>query len=162
MRRKLLGAVNPTVRWAARLGELLHGNGSFWTTAVDREGVDDPQLWLALQPADVVNADLLPTLLKAAQNGTPATRLRVAQQLNRYTAFASNPAVGEALETLIGDEIPEISAAAWMSAGWLALGQFAEQATEIIEADDQPAEVRIAAAYYVMRIAEARGLEVTP
>jgi hypothetical protein len=160
MRRKLLGAVDPTVRWAARLGELLHGDTGYWTLAADRAGIDDAQLWLALEPADVVHPDLLPTLRKAARQGAPQTRLRAAQQLNRYADYASNPAVGEVLADFITDANPAVSAAAWMAAGWLARDQFADQAAGLLDSSELPAEVRMAVAYYLMRLAETRGEEV--
>jgi len=161
MRRKLLGAADPTVRWAARLGELLHGDPSYWNTAVEKHGVDDPELWIALEPSDVADPELLSTLESAARSTQPDTRVRAARQLNRYSADASNPAVGETLALLIGDQVTEVSAAGWYAAGRLASDGLADQARAVMEDRGRAPDVRLAAAYYLMRVAEAQAEEVT-
>lgn len=160
MRRKLLGAADPTVRWEARLGELLHGDASYWNGAVDKHGIDDSQLWLALEPHDATHADLLPTLLRAAKSEDPSIRLQAALHLNRYAADSSKPQVADALELLVADDVTEVSALAWYAAGWLQIGSFTAQAAALIGDGSQAPDVRLAAAYYAMKVAEARVEEV--
>lgn len=155
LRRKLLGAVDPTVRWQARLGELLHGEPSYWDEAVVARGVDDPEMWMALDPPEAWHALLLPTLARAVAQ--PGTRIAAAAQLNRYGALASDRGVIELVDELLSDAEAGVHGAAWLAAGTLGLWDQAEgaEAAALDEAVD-PA-VRIAAAFCALRAAEGAG-----
>lgn len=166
MRRKLLGAVDPTIRWEARLGELLHGESTYWDQAV--RGTDQQEelnpletgdLWITLEPRSVVHEDLLPTF-ELASRGQAFARYRAALQLNRYGAFASNAAVGETLVRLAADSDPLVKATAWYSLGQLAIPTEQTAALALVGDAAESEEVRIAAAYYLLALAEVQRAEV--
>ncbi|GEM_PF-3317277 len=157
LRAKLLGSADPTVRWEARLGELLQGEPSWWDEAVRAGGADDPEIWMALDPPDVSHPLLLPTLRAAASLDDPHWRSLVAAQLNRYGALASDREVRELVDLLLGDADAAVRGAAWSAAGTLGLWDLAEEAemAAVDEAED-PA-VRIGAALCALRAAEGAG-----
>lgn len=155
MRRKLLGAVDPAVRWQARLGELLHGDPAYWQAAVDKGGIDDFDMWVALEPEDAWHVDLLPTYAEAAQSEDPRQRSLAALHLNRYRSLTSNETVLEIITALVADDNEETRAIAWYTAGELGLSALREQALGIVESADKPGAERIAAAYCALKLAEA-------
>jgi hypothetical protein len=155
MRRKLLGAVDPAVRWQARLGELLHGDPAYWQAAVDQDGIDDFDMWVTLEPEDAWHVDLLPTYAEVAQSEQPRQRSLAALHLNRYRSLTSNETVLEIITALVADGNEETRAIAWYTAGELGLSALREQALGIVENADKPGAERIAAAYCALKLAEA-------
>ncbi|MBN2082656.1 hypothetical protein JW859_10695 [bacterium] len=154
MRRKLLAAADPTVRWAARLGELLHGTPRPWEEAVAAEGATVPALLVALQPKQVVHPDLLPTYTLLAGQPDASLRIMVASHLNRYTPYTSYPAAAELATGLAADTAPEVRAAAWLAIAELGLPDLGAEAAAIVADETQSGEVRLAAAAYLMMQAD--------
>jgi hypothetical protein len=150
MRKRLLGSVDPAIRWQARLGQLLYGDPGFWENAVTEQGVDLEEMWIALSPASTWHADLLPTLKKAAGSENPQTRLRAAQQLNRYGSLPSNSMLAEMADRLLPDLEPEVKAATWRAAAELCLPGFTSRATAVLKGADEQPLVRLAAAHYLL------------
>jgi hypothetical protein len=154
LRTKLLDAADKRIRWQGRLGELLHGDIKPWYDAVLAADPGDPDMWLTIQPESVADPALLLTYKKTADAADPEVRLRTAQHLNRYGAAASDRLVGEILAKLIADEVPEVAAQAWHSAAVIRLPGRGNAAQLAVDDAAQPATVRLAAAFYVMRQAE--------
>ena len=154
LRQKLLGAADSQVRWQARLGELLHGDMDPWYSAALKAADDDRGMWLALQPDGIESSALLNTYLKTSQSKTPDVRLKTALELNRYAADASNKDLSEILSKLMQDKVEQIAAQAWHSAALDHVDGFGEQAQKTLDDQKQPASVRMAAAFYELKLAE--------
>ncbi len=152
-RQRLLEATDPQVRWQARLGELLHGNARPWNDAVRAQGVEQPEMWIALEPPEAWGPALLQTYARAARSTDGLTRGRTALHLNRYAAHKSEQLVLEALSRLAAAPEPEIAEAAWYTLAGLRLDPTgADPLTVVNDANAAPA-VRLAAAYCALRLA---------
>lgn len=157
LRSKLLGSADPTVRWQARLGELLQGEPSYWDEAVRASGAAEQEIWMALDPLDISHPLLLPTLRQAASLDEPHWRGLVAAQLNRYGALASERGVRELIDELLSDADAGVRGAAWFAAGTLGLWDQTERAeAAALDEAEEPA-VRIGAAFCALRAAEEAG-----
>jgi len=154
MRDRLLGAVDPLVRWQARLGKLLQGAPDTWDKAVEESGITDQDLWIALQAEDIADPALVPTLALAARSDEPRLRSMAALQLNRYAAIASNQRVHTLVEKLTADEDENVRSAAWFCAGTLGTAGLLPAASTDIADENQPQQVRLGAAFYALRLAE--------
>ena len=150
MRGKLLHATDPMIRWAARLGELLHGEPRAWQEAIAAEGVSSQAMLVALQPRQVMHPDLLPTYGQLVEQADPNLRALAAGQLNRYAPYTSNPAVVEIAQGLTTDPQPSVRAAAWNTCAELELPGQADSALAVLADESEPGEVRLAAAAYLM------------
>jgi hypothetical protein len=155
VRTKLLGAVEPLLRWQARLGELLHGNPRPWQQALREQGADGRALWLALEPQEARDPALLDTYKLAAVSAGPDVRGRAARQLNRYGEQQSERTVGRLLARLVRDEVPAVCEAAWYTLGELALRPAGVDPQAAVVDTRLLPEVRLAAADCALRLAAA-------
>jgi hypothetical protein len=156
LRRKLLEAKDEQVQWQARLGELLHGDPKPWYDALLKTKTDNPALWLALQPVGVADPALLLTYQAAAASKNAETRLKAAQQLNRYGAHASDKLVRQVLIKLMADDVEQVAAEAWRSAALLRLDGFGNTAQQLLDDPKQLPSLRLGAAFYQLKLAEPR------
>jgi hypothetical protein len=162
LRSKLLDAADVRIRWQARLGELLHGDIKPWYDAVLKTDPGDNDMWLALQPDSVADQGLLLTFKKTAAAKDPQIRLKTAQHLNRYTAWASDPVLREVFDMLIDDEVNEVAAQAWQSAGIMRMPGLGAQAQQVLDDAAQSPQERLAAAYYQLSLAEPQPAPRSP
>jgi hypothetical protein len=152
-RRKLLDAEDPQLRWQARLGELLHGDAKPWNDAVQAQGVEQREMWVALEPPEAWDAALLRTYARAAQSAQALTRGRTAQHLGRYGSCRSEKQALQALSKLAAAPEPEVAEVAWYTLARLRLDPTgADPLTVVNDANAAPA-VRLAAAYCALRLA---------
>lgn len=161
MRQKLLGAADSTVRWQARLGELLNGDAAPWDAGVSELGIADPDIWVTLATPGIADAALLATFELAARNPQPELRLQAAQHLNQSAGATSETRVVELLSRLVADESPQVQEAAWYTCAQRsrhASGTYsalnAQAATVLADAGAEPA-VRLAAASCLLNTAAA-------
>jgi hypothetical protein len=81
-------------------------------------------------------------------------RLKAALHLNRYGAYASDKELGEILGKLMQDKVEQVGAQAWHSAALIRLPGFGEQAQKTLDDAAAPPSVRLAAAFYELKLAE--------
>lgn len=160
MRSKLLGAVDPLVRWQARLGQLMNGQPKPWYDALAAKGIADSEMWITLQTPDAAAMALLHTYELAAASADAPLRLQAAQQLNRSPAYASNPLGLKLLQQLAGDKEAAVREAGWYTCArlvqdegpqWLPLQALADEA--LADTAQQP-QVRLAAVCFLLKWAE--------
>jgi hypothetical protein len=150
MRKKLLNAQDGTVRWQARLGELLHGNPKPWDEAFQKEGSKSADFWIALEAVDRPAPALIPTYKLMSQSDDPTTRLRAVNALARYMLEARSSEADGIVLALLDYEVPEVRSAAWYAAGKLGIGD----PDKVIASKSEPPEVRLAAAYCALMQAQ--------
>lgn len=160
MRKKLLNAASPELRWHARLGELLHGDAQPWNDAVDAEGLGDQKLWVVLEPPEALHNELVPFYAQAAQSDNAMERGKAALQLSRYNGVASAQQLASILEGLIAQPAATgdgdnsggllVQRQALITVGELKLTQLCPQVLEIMHEAGADASCRRAAAFCLL------------